>query len=216
MRYRLALLLTLVAVSGCREAPKKEWLAGSWVPISESCASDAGFEFDLSGQYRSFSQDGIWDIKRDTIELQVTGITDGEGGRIPFDDKSEWKVTIFKDNYFESEIEGDTWKWKRCEFGKEALNTADQTNNKQYRQKIIWENTGGGTFEKIQKIDERGMVYTADSTEPLVRGQCQKMGENLSAYLDAGWRIVSATPSNRAVQGGQCQGRDVVIERGER
>ncbi len=204
MKHWIPLVLTFAAASGCSKGPEKEWLAGAWVPLNESCDSHSGYKFDLTGQFSSWDHEGIWDLTGDNIEISITGKMDHDKAEtVNVDQKKKLQLKLFKDNYFEIYNEGYPEKWKRCQFA-EIFNEGQALGgvvSQKYQQMIIWEFTGGFYTEPRYLLD-------------YISSQCQKRSANLNAYLNDGWRIVSSSPSKVAINGGQCDGRDIIIERG--
>jgi hypothetical protein len=78
------------------------------------------------------------------------------------------------------------------------------TNLFPVNQKIIWQWSGSGVTIPTKEPGGVGMI---------VRSGCGQLSEDLDYYLQNGWKIQSTNSAERAVTGGVCIGRDIVISR---
>lgn len=190
MKYAFIPALALI-LQGCNQGPypTEQWLQGSWVPIEDGCESDVGIFFYDKGVVQTFDTDGIWNLNKDKLNITTTKVTNEDGTERNSNKQTVIELSDVSSHSFTGTYEdASVIRFKRCQ-------TAEEMTKKNVVQKIIWEWSGGYTNSAFI--------------------QCEKITDNLKDYLNTGWKIVSTAPYERYVNGGTCQGRDIVLEREE-
>lgn len=124
MRLTIA-LLAIFPVAACAPGAgiesaatlSESWLVGSWVPVGENCASDAGMVYDADRTWHAEGTTGTWSIEADRIVTVATQQDDGVTGmRTIAPERSEQRVEAVRPNRFVSHMgDGTVLRWVRCD-----------------------------------------------------------------------------------------------------
>lgn len=216
--------ILMLSLQGCTKSPSDDWLVGGWMPLEESCNGGGGYFFEATGLWKTEDQEGTWTLDGSILTINVTGSVD--------ESLEEWKpskdvythnITELGKNSFSTSASGKipAIKWKRCTFDSNQASASPEERSSPpdvmpqpktaalsgswfgpSEQKIIWEWTGGYNF-----------MDTSIENRAVVQNQCAKINEPLKQYMANGWQIKSSTPAERTVARGNCQGRDIIIEK---
>ena len=123
MRRTIALLLILPAAACAQGAESNQaatlsesWLVGSWVPVGESCESDAGMVYNADRTWHAEGTIGTWRIERDRI---VTVVTQQEDDAAVMQNiapgREEQRIEAVRPDGFVSHMgDGSVLRWVRC------------------------------------------------------------------------------------------------------
>jgi hypothetical protein len=116
---------SLAMVAACSQVPRNQapvpqelspqWLIGAWVPVGESCESDAGVRYSANGTWAAYDEAGTWQIRGVTLIQTVTerGIN---GAEKPFRvaERHTQRISVTGPDTYQARFKAGLVKMRRC------------------------------------------------------------------------------------------------------